>query len=250
MPRAAKLQGATVIYLKRRYRFWKSRELDGAIKFGGFVEDARGRWYVTFVCEVPENRESGAGEIGIDLGLSTYAATSDGQTIEPIKAMQRHAERLAVAQRANNRPRERALHAKIANTRQHFLHEASSRLVRDNQFIAVGDVSAATMKTAPRGLRKGAYDAGWSAFRHMLDYKARRHRAVLIVVDERDSSRSCSCCLAVGPDGSPKGRAGLRIRRWECGECGAVHDRDINAALNILRVGLERQPPAREIVVS
>jgi transposase len=96
-------------------------------------------------------------------------------------------------------------------------------------------------------MAKSVLDAGWSMFRNQLEYKmARRPQASCIIADERYTSVTCSSC---GARSGPKGIAGLQVRHWECSECGTSHNRDVNAALNILRVGLERQAPAEEIPV-
>lgn len=239
-----KVENATITYLKRNFTFWKSREIQGVIKTGVFVEDARGRWYVTFQCEVPDDLPTGNGQVGIDLGLKDFATLSDGTKIEAPRFFRKWEVELARQQRAGNKKRVRAIHAKIRNCRHHFLHEQSTMIVRNNSFIAVGNVNAAQLGRTK--MAKSVYDAGWSAFRHMLRYKARRHGAVFIEADERWTTQTCSCCGTI-PASSPKGRTGLGMRHWECSECGAWHDRDVNAARNILRVGLERQPPAEEI---
>ena len=241
--RALEVSGNQVTYLKRRYTFWKSREIIGTIKTGAFVEDSRGRWYVTFQCEVSDDLPIGEGQVGIDLGLKDLATLSDGTKIDAPKFFRKYEAELAVQQRAGNKKRVRAIHAKIKNARAHHLHVASTAIVRNNSFIAVGNVNAAGLGRTK--MAKSIYDAGWSAFRHMLRYKARRHGAVFMEVDERWSTQTCSCCGS-NPASSPKGRAGLGIRHWECSDCAASHDRDINAARNILRVGLEHQPPAEE----
>lgn len=239
--RCARLDGDTVIYLKRRFRFWKSREVEGDYRCGAFVQDARGRWYVTFQCEVADDLPTGNGSVGIDLGLKDLATLSDGRKVPALQHYRQYEARLAIAQRARNKRRVRAIHAKIANARRHHLHEQSTKIVRENSLIVVGNVNAAGL--AKTRMAKSVLDAGWSEFRHMLRYKARRHGAVFIEADERYSSQTCSCCGTI-PDSSPKGMGALGIRRWECSDCGASHDRDVNAALNILRVGLEHQPPA------
>ncbi len=246
IPRAVKIDGGHCTYLKRRIHFWKSREIDGQFKSGAFVQDARGRWYVTFQCAVADDLPMGPGQIGIDLGLKTLAACSDGSTIPALKHYRRYEAELAIAQRAGNKRRTRAIHAKIANARRHHLHEQSTRIARDNELIVVGNVSAA--KLAKTKMAKSVLDAGWSMFRNQLCYKARRHKARYVEADERSTSRTCSCCREI-PDSSPKGMGSLRMRHWTCSNCGASHDRDINAAKNILRVGLEHQAPAVEIPV-
>ena len=149
---------------------------------------------------------------------------------------------LAKAQRGRNKGRARAIHAKIVNARRHHLHEQSTRLVRENCLIVVGDVNAKTM--AQTRMAKSVLDASWSGFRSMLRYKAMRHGARYVEVDERGSSVTCSAC---GARSGPKGIAGLRMRLWVCDRCGAQHDRDTNAAVNLL-VGAERRPLVAEIL--
>ena len=244
IPRAVKIDGAHVVYLKRKFHFWKSRDIDGEFKAGSFVQDARGRWYVCFQCEVAEDRPTGNGEIGIDLGLKTLATCSDGTAIPALRHYRQYEAALAVAQRAGNKRRVRAIHAKIANARRNHLHEWSAKLARENELIVVGNVSPS--KLAKTKMAKSILDASWAMLRSQLEYKARKHRARYVEADERWTSQACSDCGAVG---GPKGIAGLGVRHWTCPCCGSSHDRDVNAARNILSVGAERRPPAVEIPV-
>lgn len=237
-----KVRGDTFYYLGRKYRFWKSREIEGVYKSGAFVQDARGRWYVTFRCEVPDTLPVGAGAIGIDLGLKDLATCSDGTKIPALQHYRRYADVLARAQRSRNKKRVRAIHAKIANSRRHQHHVESSRLARENRTIVVGDVSAGQLKKTK--MAKSVSDVGWYAFKEMLRYKTARRRGVFLEVSERYTTVACSECGALS---GPQGQKGLRIRRWDCSECGTSHDRDVNAAQNILSVGLEYQPPAEGI---
>jgi IS605 OrfB family transposase len=246
IPRAVKVDGDSVVYLKRRFRFWKSREIEGEFKAGSFVQDARGRWYIAFQCEVAEDRPTGNGSVGIDLGLKALATCSNGDVIPALRHYRKYEAALGTAQRAGNKRRVKAIHAKIANARKHHLHEQSIRIVRSNSLIVVGNVNAAGL--AKTKMAKSVLDASWTAFRNMLEYKARRHRASFIEADERYTSQTCSCCGTI-PVSSPKGIGALGIRHWVCSDCGTSHDRDVNAALNILRVGLERQAPVVEIPV-
>ncbi|MBR8413109.1 zinc ribbon domain-containing protein, partial [Burkholderia cenocepacia] len=108
-------------------------------------------------------------------------------------------------------------------------------LVRRFDYIAVGNVAAATL--ARTRMAKSVYDASWSSFRNKLRYKVIAHGATFEEVDERSSTQSCSACGSKDSTTRPKGIAGLRIREWACSDCGVEHDRDINAALNILRCG-------------
>jgi IS605 OrfB family transposase len=227
--RAIKIDGDTVIYLKRHYRFWNSRAVDGKIKCGSFAQDARGRWYLNVQLEVVEKQDCGASEVGIDLGLRSLATLSDGRKIENPKQFQKYEAALATAQRARNKKRAQAIHAKIANARKDFLHKQSMALVQANKLIVVGNVKATTLPY--RTQRKSALDASWSAFRAMLRYKAIGHGATYIEADEQLSSASCSAC---GARSGPEGTKALRIREWACDGCGARHDRDINAAVNLL----------------
>ena len=242
VPRALKVDGAQAVYLKRKFRFWQSRELGGAFKSGSFTQDARGRWYIAFQREVETDRPTGTGEIGIDLGLKRFATLTDRSTIPSLQHYRRYEAALAVASRARNNRRIRAIHAKITNTRRHHLHEWSTKIARENELIVVGNVNAA--KLGKTRMAKSVYDASWSMFRYMLRYKASRHGARYVEADEAWTSATCSSC---GARSGPKGIAGLRVRHWECSVCGSTHQRDLNAALNILRVGRERPPPAVEI---
>jgi IS605 OrfB family transposase len=235
-----------VTYLKRRFLFWKSRDLGGAVKAGCFTQDARGRWYVAFQCEVEGNLPTGNGEVGIDLGLKALAACTDGSQVPALHPYRQYEAALATAQRANNLARVRAIHAKIANARRHHLHEQSTRIVRENELIVVGNVKSAQL--AKTRMAKSVLDASWTTFRSQLAYKARRHNARYIEADERWTSQTCSCC-GTRPASSPKGMGALGVRHWTCCNCGAPHDRDVNAAWNILRVGRERSPPVAEIPV-
>lgn len=239
--RNIKLTAAAVTYLKRRYRFWSSRDVEGELKCGAFVEDARGRWYVTFACEVPDNLPVGQSIVGIDLGLKELATLSNGDKVPALQHYRQYEAQLGVAQRARNKKRVRAIQAKIANARRHHLHEQSTRIARENRLIAVGNVSASQL--AKTRMAKSVLDASWGIFRDMLRYKAARRQAVYVDVDERWTSQTCSECGSLPPT-RPRGIAGLGIRHWECSECGSSHDRDVNAARNILRAGLEHQPPA------
>lgn len=241
--RSLKIADTHVVYLKRKFYFWKSRDIDGERKAGAFVQDARGRWYVTFQCEVAEAAQKDGPQIGIDLGLQKLAVLSDGCEIRNPAHFRRYEAALAVAQRAGNKRRVRAIHAKIANARKHFLHEQSTALVREFGHIVVGNVSLS--KLAKTRMAKSVLDAGWSNFRHMLSYKAQKGGAMYTEADERMTSRTCSRCGTI-PVSSPKGMGALGVRHWVCSACGCSHDRDVNAARNILRVGAERRPPAAE----
>jgi putative transposase len=131
--------------------------------------------------------------------------------------------------------RVRAIHAKIANRRKDSLHQLSTRLVRGYDTIFVGNVNASTLAKTPHA--KSVLDAGWSAFRTMLRYKCDFAGATFAEVDEAFSTQTCSACDSRS---GPKGIAGLGIRAWTCSGCGTVHDRNVNAAKNMLAAGRRR----------
>lgn len=232
-----KIDGDAAVYLKRRYRLWYSRPIRGKPVCGSFSQDARGRWYFNLVCDVPEEKTCGTGAVAIDLGLKTFATLSDGSKIENPRHFRRYEAALATAQRAGRKDRTRAIQAKIANSRRHHLHEQSTRLVRTYGKIIVGDVNSAQL--AQTGMAKSVFDASWSSFRTMLRYKSIGTGAEFVEMDERYSTQTCSSCHARS---GPKGRKGLRVREWICEHCGSVHDRDVNAAVNLL-LGAECRPP-------
>lgn len=230
--RAIQMKGDAAVFLGHRYRLWLSRPIDGEIRCGSFAQDTRGRWYLNLQVKVPQDKAHGAGEVGIDLGLKSLATLSTGEKIEAPRLYRQYERALAAAQRAGRKPSVRAIHAKIASRRKHFLHGLSTRLVRENQRICVGNVNSCGL--ARTSLAKSVLDAGWSQLRSQLRYKAMRHGAEYIEVDERLTTQVCSAC---GACGGPKGREDLVVRDWICGGCGASHDRDINSAINILVLG-------------
>ena len=228
-----RIDGNAVTYLGKQFRFFGAdhRPIPETAKGGSFNEDARGRWWLNIAVEVPDDLLHGDGVIGVDLGLKTLATCSDGKKIKALHHYRDYERKLATAQRARNKRRVKAIHARIANCRKDQLHKVSTDLVRANRRIAVGNVSASAL--AKTKMAKSVLDAGWSSFRNMLRYKAIRHGVEYVEIDERFTSQTCSTCGSL-PASRPRGIAGLRIREWVCDDCGAVHDRDVNAALNIL----------------
>ncbi|MDX1656495.1 MAG: transposase [Candidatus Competibacteraceae bacterium] len=126
----------------------------------------------------------------------------------------------------------RTIHAKIRNRRKDRLHKESTALVKDNELIVIGNLSASRLAKTP--MAKSVLDAGWWMLKTLLCYKAIARKVVFVEVSEAGTTRTCCRC---GASGGPQGREGLGVREWMCGACGAVHDRDVNAALNILRLG-------------
>lgn len=236
-----RIDGNSVTYRGNTFKFFgtKRRPVPDTAKGGAFIEDALGRWWVVFHVEVEQAGRAADGAVGIDLGLKSLATLSNGEVIENPRHVRQYAERLAVAQRAGNKRRAKAIYAKIGNVRRDFHHKLSTRLAREHAFIAVGNVNA--KRLAKTRMAKSVLDAGWSTFRTMLAYKA----ATYVLVDERFTSRTCSGCGCI-PSSSPKGIGALGIRSWICSDCGASHDRDVNAALNILRIGRSVAVPGEE----
>jgi putative transposase len=207
-------------------------------------KDTAGRYFVSLLCDdtvtpLPEV----PGQVGIDLGLTHFAILSTGEKIAAPNTFRRNEKKLAMLQRrlskkqkgSKNRAKAKQkvarLHAKIADTRQDFLHKVSTRLIRENQVIAV-ETLAVTNMVKNRHLSKSISDAGWSEFIRQLDYKARWYGRTLIGIDRwYPSSKRCADC------GYIMGKMPLSCRHWTCPECGTVHDRDVNAARNILAAG-------------
>ena len=236
---AMKVGHGFVQYGKTQFKLWDSYGLEQYhVKTGCFVEDARGRWYVCLVVDnAPKLESRGTEAIGIDLGLKDLATLSNGQKLAAPKHYRRCQQKLGIAQRARKKSRVRAIHAKIKNTRHNQLHQFSTELVKAYAAIVIGNVSSNALTQTK--LAKSILDADWSSFKTMLRYKCANAGVWFEEVNEKYTTQACSCCGSISPN-SPKGRAGLRIREWSCPVCGAVHDRDVNAAKNILALGHER----------
>jgi putative transposase len=234
--RDLKREGDAFRFAGNTFRVFNSRPLPaGKIKDGtNFSRDSRGNWFLNIVIEV-DAVAAGVRQpikgVGIDLGLKDFATLSTGEKIEARRIYRGAEQALAIAQRAGKKRRALAIHAQIANRRNDFLHKLSTRIVREFDYIAVGNVNAAGL--AKTTMAKSVLDAGWSSFRSQLAYKAVKHGAWFEEVNESYTTQTCSDCGAL-PDSRPKGIAGLEIRKWVCSECGCVHDRDVNAAKNIL----------------
>lgn len=232
---AIKYQDGQISYGKHTFKLWDSYGLSKyQVKTGCFVQDSRNRWYVCLVVEVEKTQTKATKAIGIDLGLKDLATCSDGTKISNPKYYKKYQQKLSKAQRANKKKQVRKLHAKIANSRKDYLHKASSELVKNNAIIVIGILNAS--KLIKTKMAKSVLDTSFSAFKTMLKYKCENAGVWLEEVDEKYTTQMCSCCLKIS-DNSPKGRADLGIREWQCVECGTFHDRDINSALNILRIG-------------
>jgi putative transposase len=245
--RTIRYRGGQMYFAGQWLSLWDSFGLgDFELRAGNFSEDSRGRWYLNVCvarvrsCVEPPAEAILNGvvpSVGIDLGFKRFAAFSNPD-LPPLDAKHFYRDlepRLACAQRARKRSRTRAIHAKIANRRKDFLHKLSTQLVKDHGAIFVGNVNASAL--AKTGQAKSVLDAGWSTFRTMLRYKCDDAGVWFGEVEEAFSTQTCSVCHSRT---GPKGRADLGIRGWQCSLCGAIHDRDVNAAQNILAAGHRR----------
>lgn len=230
-----RIKDGAVVYRGIRFDFWQSRGVIGEIKCGSFNQDSRGRWYVNLTCVVCRELKPRTGKIvGVDLGLKTTATLSDGNKLEGGRHYRAIHDKLAVAQRANHKKQQKTISAKIANSRKDELHKFSTQLVNQYDTIFIGDVSS--LKLIKTRMAKSVLDASWGQLRSMLEYKALRLGVDVIEVKENFSTVTCSDCFERS---GPSGLSALGVREWICSECNALHDRDVNAAKNILRFGHE-----------
>lgn len=241
------LEGGKFKFAGTDFRVAYSRDIpDGAVIKDGtcFAQDSLGHWYLSVVLDIHTQALADTGkQVGIDLGLKEFAALSTGEVVEAPRLYRAAEERLAAAQRAGKTKQAKRIHKKIANQRNDFHHKLSRMIVNENDVIAVGNVSASGL--AKTSLSKSVLDAGWSSFRQMLRYKSEHAGRIYKEVNEAFSSRVCSSCGSI-PETSPKGAKDLGVRQWVCGDCGTKHDRDVNAARNILSkliAGLGHETP-------
>lgn len=231
--------------------------------------DAAGRWHVSLLVEehvTPLPPRSDA--VGIDLGVKSIAVTSKGQVIgnprhyaKLAAKLEREQHALSRKRQGSNNHRKAALkvartYARLADMRRDFLHKLSTTLIRDNQTIVIEDLAVKNLTSRcaakpdpadpthylPNGQgakshsNRNILDAGWGELRRMLEYKAEWYGRQLVVIDRYyPSTQLCSHC---GAKTGPKGQKGLNVRAWTCPDCGTTHDRDVNAAENILAAGL------------
>jgi IS605 OrfB family transposase len=221
----------SVRFAGKGFRVFESGRLDG-VKWGGgcFAQDAVGDWWLCVPVQHEAKQSAAPREaVGIDLGLKAIATTSDGDTLDAGRWVHGMAERLAQAQRRGHKWQAKRIHRKAARQRQDAIHKFTTGIVRQYQHIAIGDVSSPQL--AKTRIAKSVLDSGWGMLRAQLHYKGQQAGRSVEVVDERYTTRACSACGALT---GPAGRTGLVVRRWTC-ECGVTHDRDVNAARNILR---------------
>lgn len=207
--------------------------------------DSAGRYFVALLCDdAVAAKPEVTGNVGIDLGLSHFAILSTGEKIGSPRTFRQNEARLAKWQRrlknkmlgSKNRAKVKRkvarVHAHITDARRDFLHKLSTRLVNENQVIAVETLSVKNM-LRNRSLAKSISDAGWSEFVRQLEYKSQWAGRTLVGIDRwYPSTKTCSTC------GHVQGKMPLSVREWTCPECETHHDRDVNAARNVLAAGL------------
>ncbi len=203
--------------------------------------DSADRWFVSLQvdCKCKKEIPYTMSAVGIDLGLHCYIATSEGEKIKSPKILRKNLRKLKKKskflskkkKRSNNRLKARKrlgkLHARIADKRRDFLHKLSTTIVKKHQTVAVEDLSVRRMMSNKK-LSRSIGDASWSEFRRQLEYKSNWYKRDFMLANPRNTSKTCSRC------GFVLNELSLNVRRWCCISCGEEHDRDINAARNIL----------------
>jgi len=221
-----------------------SRDLPSDPSSVTVIKDASGRYFLSFVVEtqpvtIPPINDG----VGIDLGIKTFATLSNGEKIDSPKPLKKYLRKLKKAQQKLSRKqkgskrREKArlkvakIHAKITDTRTDFLHKLSTKIARENQSVVLEDLNVSGM-LKNRKLSRAISDLGWRQFRTLLEAKCSKYQRDFVVIDRwTPTSQVCSCC------GFRGGKLDLAVREWTCLNCETIHDRDINAAVNILVAG-------------
>ena len=231
--------------LKRLVKFKQHRKIEGTVKSYTITRESTEKWYISFLCQVatPQKIERD-GVVGLDFGVLDFITDSNGNKIPARKFLRSLESKLKKMQRAlskktrgsNNykklKQKIARLHDYIANCRNDANQKLSTILVNENQVISIEDLSISKMSRNHK-LAKSLLDEGWYQFTNMLDYKMNWYGGTLVKIDRFfPSSKICSACGYKAP------KMPLNIRQWVCPECGCMHDRDTNAAQNILTEGL------------
>jgi IS605 OrfB family transposase len=237
-----KRKGRAVRFCGKTFRLFEAERIEGLRwKQGCFAQDALGEWWLCLPVEVQAEESRAPREaVGIDLGLKDVAVTSEGERLHAGTFYRNLEQRIAKAQRCGHKRKAKRLHRRAARCRADALHKFSRILVDQYQNIFVGDVSSP--KLVRTGMAKSVLDSGWGMLRTFLQYKGEHAGRTVRIVNERNTTRACSGCGALsGPTGPDR----LVVRRWVCATCGEAHDRDVNAARNILAVGLRSRASVR-----
>jgi putative transposase len=234
-----KRKGRSMRFCGKTFRVFDREYLaDHKFRDGCLAQDALGDWYLCVPVQISvEPSVAPAESVGIDLGLKTIATTGDGDTLEAGRWTHAYADRLARAQRHGHKRQAKRIQRKAARCRADALHKFSRKIIAQYQNIVIGDVSG--LKLAKTRMAKSVLDSGWGMLKTQLQYKGQQAGRSVQVVSERYSTRACSSCGALtGPAGLDR----LVVRKCVCGACGDTHDRDVNAARNIL-AGSRCGPP-------
>jgi putative transposase len=234
---SVRFKDGAVVFAGRRFRVFDSYGLDKYdLRAGSFAQNALGDWFFNVMVHVPvQASDLSAKAVGLDLGLSATATCSDGRVLNAGGFYRGIEQKLAMAQRRGHKRQAKRLSLRAANRRQNALHKFSTLLVREHGAIYIGDVSST--KLVKTRMAKSVLDAGWGILKQQLIFKGHRAGRIVEVVDESFTTRTCSNC---GQHTGPKGLGQLVVREWSCGHCGAAHNRDVNAARNILARGNAR----------
>lgn len=228
-----KRNGTGVRFCGKSFRVFERERLDGVkLHDGCFAQDACGDWWLCIPVEVQTEVSVATHEaVGIDLGCKDAAVTSDADRCQTGSYCRLEA-KIAQAQCRGHKRQAKRLHRKAANYRKDALHKFSTALVQKYRRIYIGDVSSRQLVKTK--MAKSVLDAGWGMLKTQLQYKGQQAGRHVEVVSERYTTRACSGCGALT---GPAGLDMLVVRQWVCDACGEAHDRDVNAARNILRRG-------------
>ena len=234
-----KRKGKTLRFSGKALRVFERELLEGALwKSGCFAQDSVGDWWLCLPTIQKATQSVAQKEaVGLDLGLKNIVATSDGEKLEAGHFYRSIERKVAEAQRRGHKRQAKRLHRTAARRRKDASHKFSKKIISTYQTINIGDVSS--LKLARTRMAKSVLDAGWGMLKTQLQYKGQQAGRCVQIVSEKNTTRTCSSCKALT---GPAGLNMLVVRSWVCSACGDRHDRDVNAARNILAAG--RCPPS------